>query len=264
MNLKKKIEWKKSRKNQIRAPSYENYQYNLPELIRELGIGIVILSGMSYVFYQDIRAFVFLCPLLFFFLKIEKENLKKERQKKLNLQFKDCMVSVSAALNAGYSIENAWRESYREMCSLYGEKSLICSELRFMIQQISVNRTTEELLMDLADRSGVEDIKSFAEVFCAAKRSGGNLLKIIQYTTQSISDKIEVKREIITVMAAKRYEQKIMNLIPFAIILYVNISSPEFLETMYHTLLGRGVMTGCLIVYLAACLAAKKITDIEV
>ena len=262
--MRQKQLWKKGRKNQIRAPSYEKYHYQIPELIRELGTGLLILSGISYVFYQSFWAVVCLSPLLYFFLKMRKEELKKERKKQLNLQFRDCMFSVSAALNAGYSIENAWKEAYQEMYSLYGNKSLICRELQFIVQQISMNKTTEALLFDLADRSGIEDIKSFAEVFCSAKRSGGNLIRIIQYTTQNISDKMEVKREIITVMSSKRYEQKIMNVIPIAIILYVNLSSPEFLEIMYHTLLGRGVMTGCLILYLASYFIAGKIMDIEV
>lgn len=262
--MKKKKIFKIKKENQIRAPSYEDYQFRMTELVKIIGMYLFLLFLIVYLFYGNLWYFVFLAPLLIFFLKIKKENLKREKKRKLNLQFKDCMISVSTALNAGYSIENAWKEAYQEMCSLYGEKGLISIELQYMVQQISINRTTESLLFELADRSGIDDIKCFAEVFCSAKRSGGNLLKIIQFTTQNISDKIEVKREITTVMSSKRFEQKIMNMIPCAIILYVNISSPGFLTVMYETVLGKGIMTGCLLIYMAGFFMAEKITNIEV
>lgn len=64
--------------------------------------------------------------------------------------------------------------------------------------------------------------------------------------------------------ASKRYEQKVMNMIPFGIILYMNFSSPEFLSTLYTTLLGRITMTGCLAVYILAIYLAERIMRIEV
>lgn len=51
--------------------------------------------------------------------------------------------------------------------------------------------------------------------FCSAKRSGGDFHKIIATTIEHISDKIEVEREVQTVISAKKMEQKIMNVFRF-------------------------------------------------
>ena len=66
--------------------------------------------------------------------------------------------------------------------------------------------------------------------------------------------------------AAKRYEQRVMNLVPFLIILYMNFSSPEFFRTLYTTVLGRITMTLCLclLLYVLSVWLAGRIMDIEV
>ena len=50
-------------------------------------------------------------------------------------------------------------------------------------------------------------------------------------------------------LASRIFEQKIMNLIPFLIVLYIDLTSPGFFSVMYRTWMGRGVMTMCLAAY---------------
>ena len=79
-----------------------------------------------------------------------------------------------------------------------------------------------------------------------------------------ISDRIQVREEILTMTAEKQFEQRIMNLMPYLIVLYVDLSSPGFFSQMYETAVGRVVMTGCLVVYLLAWRVSGKILQIEV
>ena len=83
----------------------------------------------------------------------------------------------------------------------------------------------------------------------------------IEFTPENL---LKIHEDILTMNASKRYEQKVMNMIPFGIILYMNFSSPEFLSTLYTTLLGRITMTGCLAVYILAIYLAERIMRIEV
>ena len=94
--------------------------------------------------------------------------------------------------------------------------------------------------------------------------SGGNLMSIIRNTADQIGDKIDVKREIDTMLAAKKYEFQVMSVIPFGIVLYMTVSFPEFMGNLYGNIAGRGVMTGCLIIYLGAYGLGRKIIEIEV
>ncbi|MGL5435900.1 MAG: type II secretion system F family protein [Lachnospiraceae bacterium] len=243
---------------------YDRYRLSLKELLVAVLKGTSAAVLVGYTFYRSIVITGCLLPLGILYPFYEREVLKKKRKKELASQFKEGMMVLASSFGAGYSIENALSAGTRELMLLYGEQGLITREFSYMIQQIRTNRPVEQLLEDLANRSGLEDIRNFAEVFCVAKRSGGDLSAIMRHTADVIRDKMQVKEEIATLTASRQFEQKIMNLIPFFIVFYVEHSSPRFFDQMYETGLGRILMTGCLITYLIAFVLARKILDIEV
>lgn len=105
---------------------------------------------------------------------------------------------------------------------------MIVQEFEAIAHGLRLNRTIEELLSDFAYRSGLDDIANFAEIFTVAKNSGGRLVQIIQHTAGVIQDKVQIHEDILTMNASKRYEQKVMNMIPFGIILYMNFLPLNF------------------------------------
>lgn len=199
-----------------------------------------------------------------FLVNILKKERKKKEKWQLTLQFKDGICSLTNAMTAGYSIENAFGEAVKDLRFLYEEQSDIVREFQLINQQIKLSRNVEELLLEFGLRTEIEDVIDFAEIVTTAKRTGGDLIKIMKTTSSNISDKIEVQREITTLIAAKRLEGNIMSIIPIGIILYLNVCMPEFLEPMYNGLLGRVIMSIALISYLLALLLLNKIISIKI
>lgn len=224
----------------------------------------VISAGFSYLFYRSFLVMAVLWIFYPFYWKKKKKQKIRERQDQLCCQFKDSITYAAASLAAGYSIENSFREAYKEMRMQYGEKALMVEELRYMNSCLSLNIPLEQLLHDFANRSGLEDVRSFCEVFVFAKRSGGDFIQIIHLTALRISEKNELLETIQTEISGKRMEQKIMNLMPLFILLYVDVSFGDYLDGMYHNALGVVVMTVCLIVYLSAYFLSEKIVAIQV
>ena len=198
------------------------------------------------------------------FLKEKKQSLQKKRQGEMTRQFQDGIQLMAASLQAGYSAENAFREAIRELVKVYGPETCVVQEFRHIEAQLSMNRNLEELLLDFGRRSGVDDIRSFAEVFLTARRTGGDLPGIIRNTVFCIRQKQETLQEIETCLAGKRMEQNIMSLIPILILAYVKLTSPEFVAPLYGNLTGTLVMTVCFAVYAAAWFWGRKIVQIEV
>ena len=133
-----------------------------------------------------------------------------------------------------------------------------------MESQRQVSVPLEELFLELGYMTGLEDIENFSEVFRTACKTGGNLFQIFRRSSRMIGDKLEVEEEIQALLAAKKNEQMIMNLMPSAIILYLKLVSPGFLGRMYGNLPGGGIMTGFLLLYIGAWYLGGRILDITV
>ena len=161
-------------------------------------------------------------------------------------------------------MENAFAAALEEMDRLYGKDSMISQELRLILAKTRMNRAFGEALGDFARRSGLEDIQSFSEVFLAARKSGGELVRIIARTAEIIAEKIRIQEDIMTATAARRMGQRIMSAIPLLIVFYIELTSPGFFDLLYGTAAGRVVMTVCLGIYLGACSLSKRILEIRI
>lgn len=243
---------------------YNEYFFTTRELLINILLGCAGIAVISRLFFHSIIAFFILFPGIYFFLIKRRDDMCRKRKQKLEKEFRDVILSVSANLQAGYSVENAFRESYQDIHMLYGENSLMAGELYLMMRRLHNNEQLEDILMNLGVRSDVKDIRDFAEVFRIAKRNGGSLSGMIGNTAGIIEGKAEVRREIDTIMSEKRMEQRIMEMMPFGMMIYVSVTSPGFFDGLYHSIRGILLMGVCLAVYMAACFLADKILKIEV
>lgn len=248
----------------MRAGTGRYYKLSLQENIKGvlLGGAAVIILGM--LFYRSFIAVLLLSPLVYLFSRRRAGRLIKEYKWRLNIEFKEGLAALSAALEAGYSAENAFSEACADLIKTGYENSLILKEFQYIVNQVSLNTPVEEALTEFGERTQVEDIISFSNVFSTAKRTGGDLIHVIAITSKIISDKIEVKRDIKTLITAKRLEAGIMKATPVLMLVYLSVSSPGFLDPLYHNLFGIILMTIFLIAYLASVLMIDKIIEIEV
>ena len=245
-------------------PRYTSYELSLKDRLREGAKGILAAAAISYTFYNSLILFLFLAPAAATAFPIfMKKKLRDRRLWELKLQFKEAIWMLSGYLSAGLSVENAFETSLPELSRLYGKKSMIVEEFSIIVRGIRLNKPIEPLLQDFAMRSGLAEIRSFAEVFAIAKRSGGSLKEIIERTGTIIKDETEVSEEIKNLTASRRYEQRIMNLLPFGIIIYINVTSGGFMNVMYESVQGRMVMTVCLMLIALSYYLSQRILDIK-
>lgn len=232
--------------------------------MRYLLEGSAACGMTAYVFYRSFPAFLLMLPAGVLWPFYKRRDLCRLRKEELRLQFKEAIQIVASALAAGYSVENAFIVSVRDLEEQYGKEGMITREFSYIASQLGMNRTVEGLLFSFAVRSGLEEVENFSVIFTISKRSRGELASVVHHVVHVISDRIQVREEILTMTAEKQFEQKIMNLMPYMIVLYVDLSSPGFFSQMYQTLAGRLVMSACLAVYLLACVVSGKILQIEV
>ena len=91
-------------------------------------------------------------------------------------------------------MDNAVRETEKDLLPLYSKDSRIRREFNRMIHELNMNLTAEQVLKDMARRIRQEDVDNFVMVFATAKRTGGDSISILKNTVQMIGEKIEVER----------------------------------------------------------------------
>lgn len=244
--------------------NYNEYEYSLKLYIKLFVLSLLSASFFSYIFYRSVNVFYFSIPLCLIYPFLKKKSLIKKRKQEFLSEFKEALLVLSAFVSAGYSIENAIKESISELKLLYGEKALIVREFALIDKKLSLNKSVETAIDELAKRVDLEEVSNFAAIVKVAKRSGGNLIDTFEKSIKIISDKINIKEEIITFISSKIFEQKIMNTFPLIMILYINFSSPDYFRPMYFSLMGRGIMSFALLVYVFSIYLAKRIMDIRV
>lgn len=243
---------------------YDKYYLSMEDLFTSAASVALYIVLICVAFYDSKVLLVVTLPLSFVIPFFEKDQFIKKRKEKLLNEFKDFLRVLKTFLEASYSVENAFAMSVRDVMMLHGKESMMVKELKSMVALLKINKPIDVVFKKFADKTHMEDIIDFSEVFIISKLHGGNISKIIGNTINVINDKIEVKIEIDTVTASKRFEQKLMNLLPFLIIIYMNISSSSFLRPLYTTLEGRLLMTFALVVYFFSVKISKKILEIEV
>lgn len=226
--------------------------------------GCIFLVGMIFLRSIPIALFLSLGGV-FYPPYMLKKNLQKRREL-LNIQLRDAMQSISNSLKVGSSLQNSIERCYEELKRTMKVKKdkPIVDEFETMVYELQIGKTLEEVLISFRDRVKMEDVDSFVNTALITKEKGGNLTEVMGRVAKAISDKIEVKREIMTLTASKRSEAKILTFMPAVVVIMLSVTSPTYMEPMYTTTIGK-IMTIIGVLLLAAnYFIGKKIIDIDV
>ena len=226
--------------------------------------GCLVCVILGYFFYKSVIWTIAMLPIAIIVTRKKAIEIREIKKGNMLNQFRGMVDSINGSIQAGYSLENAFESAGKDMAVLYGRDSGIVKEVIIINKGIANGGSLTDLLDAFADRSGIDEIAGFAEIIAVGKMSGGNITAIMAAYVKMIDEKLEVKQEIETMISARKYEQKIMNVVPFIILAYMELTNPGIFSMLYHNLFGNIIMTICLILYITAINMAEKIMKIEV
>jgi len=243
---------------------FDSYEMSLREKVLYTAAATIVIFSVAFIFYRSIFLSLMLTPLALFYPRIKTRDIIKKRKKELNIQFKDLLYSLSSSLSAGKTVESAFREALKDLSVLYPDPSAyILIEIKKIISKLDLNETLEYALSDFASRARLEDVDSFVNVFNISKRTGGNIAEVIKNTSSIISDRIEIGQEVDTMLTERRFEQKVLNMVPILMILVLSFSAPDYLSPVFTTMAGRLTMSASIVLLAIAWMISAKINDIK-
>lgn len=244
---------------------YNTYTMATKERILYFFAAAVVIYIIGFIFYHSFLLSLLLTPFAMLYPNIRTKEIIEARKNDLNLQFKDMLYSLSSSLSAGKSVEVSFKESLKDLSILYpNPDTFIIREVEYIVRKVEMNETIESALEDFAERSHLEDIQNFSDVFKTCKRTGGNLVEVIKNASNIINDKIDIKLEINTMLSSKKFEQKILTFMPVFLIVVLSVSTADYMQPVFNELGGRVVMTVAVFFIVAGYFIAKKIMNIKV
>ena len=224
-------------------------------------IGVIL----SILLFHNI---LFSLVLLLFYIKIKEiyvEFMLGRRKRALAEQFKDFLFILSTSIGAGRGMRDAIGEAIPGIVGIYGDNAILSKELKNMYKRMSiVNEEDVAVLNDFAKRSDSEDIIDFTIIYSTCKKTGASLVDALNKAASVIIDKMTIENEIRAMANRKKNESIILFVMPFAVILFLNLFAPEYIAPLYESFSGRVIMTLVVASDIFIYSVMQKITDIDI
>ncbi len=191
-----------------------------------------------------------------------KKNIEK-RKMRLRTQFYDLLEAMSVSMRAGNPPYKALISAREDLMLLYPEKSDIIQELDLIIGKFNNAMPLSEAFSDFADRSGLEDIESFASIYATIEGKSGKANEIIRETQEIIADKMSIEMEIDTMMTGAKSEANIMLFMPLGILLILGYMGQGFMDAIYTTPVGRLTATFGLAMFVVSFILTQKFSNVK-
>lgn len=265
----------------IRTLNYKVYYMKLWEKVLYFLLAFAVGAFVGYLFYGGIGKNEFGDPTMLtrildisistitglaagkVFLPVRTEQIIQKRRSQLNSQFRDMLEALNTSLGAGKNVMESFYAVNEDMKVQYEEDAFIINELKVIISGMANNIAIETLLEDFGIRSGIDDIVSFANVFKICYEKGGNIKETIRSTHEILSDKMEIRDDIETVVTANKSEQNMMLVMPVLLIGMIKLTS-EDMAANFVTPVGIVASTIAIVMFVISYLIGKKVLDIKV
>ncbi|MFZ5353639.1 MAG: type II secretion system F family protein [Bacillota bacterium] len=255
---KRKIKTKHKKAKPIKLDAKNYIKYALP--------AVLLVFIFCYTFIRSTTFAFILSPLGLLYPQYIINMKIQKRKELLNIQFRDMLQSVTNSLRAGNSLQGAIErslEDVKRLLKMQLDKPII-EELETINYELQIGKNLDEALISFRDRVNMEDVDIFVNAALITKEKGGNLTEIMANVSETISDKIEIKREIVTLTAGKRAEAKLLTFMPLGLVLFLSFVSPSYMRPMYETLLGKFMMAIGLVLLICNYVIGKKIININI
>ena len=228
-------------------------EFLIIELVAAI-IGFVFAGLLTMQLPVAILAFLFM-PLVGWMLIQMK--IRKRRKDFVN-QLGDMLSMVASALRAGFSFVQAVEIVSKEMAAP------MSVEVSKLIREINVGVPMETALEDINRRVECPEFELITTAVLIQRQVGGNLAQILDNISDTINERIRMKREVLALTAQGRMSAVVLALLPIALAAFLFSVNHDYFDPLLASPMGKVAIGIALLMELLGYLVIKKIVDIDV
>ncbi len=176
-------------------------------------IGLLLGGGtflLMYGFSKDaVLRVIATGGVMFYLPNIGLWFLAKKRKEAIFLSLPDTLDLMVVCVEAGLGLDQAMRRVCDEMQRTY---KVICDELAICNLQLQMGRARNEVLHELGQRTGVDDLRALASILIQADKFGSSVGKALRVQSDSMRTR---RSQLAEEKAAKTAVQLIFPLVLF-------------------------------------------------
>ncbi len=180
-----------------------------------------------------------------------------KRRQAFTEQLGDCLTTVSNALRAGYSFQQAMDVVSREM------EPPISSEFERVSTDVAMGVSLEEALEQMNKRVGSADFDLVVTAVLIQREIGGNLAQILDTISYTINERIRMKREINALTAQGRFSAYVLVVLPFIVAGFCWVFNHDQMQLFITEEAGRMAIIGAIVLEIIGYILIQRIVNIE-
>jgi tight adherence protein B len=173
-------------------------------------------------------------------------------------QLGDCLMMVANAMRAGFSFLQAMDLVAKEM------EPPISEEFKHVMRDIGLGASVERALDDMDKRVSSPDFSLVVTAVLIQQQVGGDLAHILDTISDTIQDRIRMRREIRTLTSQGRISGYVLGVLPFALAAFISVTNPGYLEPLFAERLGQIAIGIAVVMVLIGFIIIQRIVDIDV
>ena len=237
-------------------------QAGLPILGSEFLIIELVAAIIAFVFAGLLTMQLPVAILAFLFMPLVgwmliQMKIRKRRKDFVN-QLGDMLSMVASALRAGFSFVQAVEIVSKEMAAP------MSVEISKLIREINVGVPMETALEDINRRVECPEFELITTAVLIQRQVGGNLAQILDNISDTINERIRMKREVLALTAQGRMSAVVLALLPIALAAFLFSVNHDYFDPLLASPMGKVAIGIALLMELLGYLVIKRIVDIDV
>lgn len=173
-------------------------------------------------------------------------------------QLGDCLMMVANAMRAGFSFLQAMDLISKEM------EPPMSDEFKHVMRDINLGASVERALDDMDKRVNSPDFSLVVTAVLIQQQVGGDLAHILDTISETIQDRIRMRREVRTLTAQGRMSGWILAALPVATGLLISSISPGYMDPLFNDRWGHIAIAIAVVMELVGFFVIQRIVNIDV
>lgn len=183
---------------------------------------------------------------------------RTKRRREFESLLPETIDMIANALKSGFSLESSLSMVSREIPDPVGIEFAIA----FEEQNLGVGLT--DALSNMEKRVECEDLGLFTTALTIQKKTGGNLVEILEKIGGTIRERFQLKRQVRVYTAQGRLSGFVLVLMPIITAVVLLAINPEYLKVLLVERAGNFLLGGAIIMQVLGIWVIRRIVDVRV